>query len=261
MKTTDDFDGSKDVRLVIDVAIPKGRDATRIIQSLTLAFSWFNISLETVDGVRFNQITAVTSSDKIQSTGLIASQAVLTSSNGPVSGSLNVTRELVISTSNAKIDVDLNVFDTEEEHKHPSITLSTSNGGIYARNSLYRGTEGGKGGAYEIVASTKNAKVNITFPTAPVDSTLMLTTSTSNAASEIHLHPTYEGGILISTSNGEARVEIGNEKDPSGEGRERRMDWESVWKSLVVGWVGWGEKKKRGDLAAHTSNGRNTVYV
>lgn len=260
--TTRDADPSKDIRLAIDIAIPKGADATRVIESFTLAFSWFSLSLDTGDDVRFNQITAVSSSDKIESKGLLATQAVITSSNGPVSGSLNVTRELVVSTSNAKIDVDINVFDNEDEPKHPSVTLSTSNGGIFTRNALYRDHESDKGGAYEIVASTKNAQINMNFTTAPIDSTLMLTTSTSNAGSEIHLHPTYEGGLLLSTSNGEARVEIKDDtKDPSGEGRERQLQLDSVWKGLVIGWVGWGEKKKRGDLAAHTSNGRNIVYV
>ncbi|CAG7854938.1 SubName: Full=Uncharacterized protein {ECO:0000313/EMBL:CCA73776.1} [Serendipita indica DSM 11827] len=260
--TTRDADPSKDIRLAIDIAIPKGADATRVIESFTLAFSWFSLSLDTGDDVRFNQITAVSSSDKIESKGLLATQAVITSSNGPVSGSLNVTRELVVSTSNAKIDVDINVFDNEDEPKHPSVTLSTSNGGIFTRNALYRDHESDKGGAYEIVASTKNAQINMNFTTAPIDSTLMLTTSTSNAGSEIHLHPTYEGGLLLSTSNGEARVEIKDDtKDPSGEGRERQLHLDSVWKGLVIGWVGWGEKKKRGDLAAHTSNGRNIVYV
>lgn len=55
----------------------------------------------------------------------MSSEAVLHSSNGPISGEYNVTGTLVVATSNAPVEIDVNL--TSEEDTEGTATISTTN--------------------------------------------------------------------------------------------------------------------------------------
>lgn len=264
--TSDDFDGSKDIRFTIEVLFPRNRALTsspRDMGTFAASLSWFDYTIATLDEVYFQSLTLVTASDKMHSKGVVADKITLVTNNGDVTGNFNVTDEIAISTSNAKIDVDLNVSQIDDE-KPSKVTLSTNNAPVIARNKLYHpGAQGGSsGGNFTMVVSTKNASVDISYGVAPVDSILNCVVSTSNADAKVHLHPTYEGDVTLTTSNGQTSVhQADGIEDPSGQGRERLVAWKHMWRWWLIGWIGWGEKKQAGSLVVSSSNGRIYLYM
>jgi hypothetical protein len=229
------------------------------------ALSWFTYNINTRQHVSFDQLVLTTSSDKISSAGVIANSTIVTSSNGPITGSFNVT-QASLTTTNALIDVDLNIFQKEgETYNGMSAIMSSSNGAVKANVGLYNSNDthsDAQGGKFDLVTSTSNALVNLQFTTAPVDSILGCSVSTSNGPTDVHLHPTYEGSVTLFTSNGETEIHEDDKlEDPSGRGRSRVVVWSRMWKLWWVGWVGWGEKKKAGHLVVKTSNAGNTLWL
>ena len=233
--------------------------------NFTSALSWFTYNVNTRQDVTFDQLTLITGSDKIYSAGVVANSTTATSSNGPITGSFNVT-QASLTTSNALIDVDLNIFQKEGEvYDGMSAVMTTSNGAVKANVGLYYSNDthlDAQGGKFDLVTSTHNALINLQFATAPVDSILGCSVSTSNGPTDVHLHPTYEGSLTLFTSNGETEIHENDKlEDPSGRGRSRVVEWNRRWKLWSIGWVGWGEKKKAGQLVVKTSNGGNTLWL
>ena len=228
----------------------------------TVALSWFDITISTLNDIYFKSLTLTTESDKMHSNGVLADALTMVGNNGDITGRFNITDEATIGTTNAKIDVDLNVFHTGE--KASKITLSTNNAPILARNSLYHlvGKEDAAGGNFSVVASTKNAAVDVSFPVAPVDSLLECVIGTSNGNTKVYLHPTFEGDVTLVTTNGQTTVhQADGIEDPSGRERERIVSWKHMWRWWWIGFVGWGEKKHAGSLVVNTSNANNHLYL
>lgn len=270
--TSRDFDGAKDIRFTVDVYFPKSRSAAlapRDMGKFTSSVSWFDFTIATANGVFFTHLRLSTESDKMHSEGVLAHVVHLSGSNGAITGTFNISEEAAIRTSNAKVDVDLNIFHVEKDGptKATKVTLATSNAPILTRNNLYhvvgsRDDMWSPGGNFSVVVSTKNAAVDVGFATAPVDSLLDLTVGTSNGDTNVYLHPTYEGGVTLMTTNGRAEVHQMEEvEDPSGRGRHRFMMWKEVWRWWLVGWIGWGEKKHAGSLVVRTNNAANRLYI
>lgn len=233
--------------------------------NFTGSLSWFDYTIDTLQDIAFDKLTLATERDKVRSIGVLANSLAVTTTNGAINGSYNVTNDATFTTSNAPIEVDLNLIHEEDKGSKGSIaTLSTSNGHVVAKNALYHlvnGTEA-EGGRFDFVISTKNAPVDVSFSEAPVDSVLDVTVSTSNGGTDVHLHPTYEGSVSLVTTNGITAVHpTPNVEDPSGRERPRVVQWDHRFKLWWLGWVGWGEKKKYGDLTVRTSNGANTLYL
>ncbi|PVF97004.1 hypothetical protein CPB86DRAFT_707903 [Serendipita vermifera] len=272
LQTTKDYDGTKDIRFTIDVLFPKNSEfshSPRNMGKFTSSFSWFQHHVETLDDVSFEELVLSTSSDKIHSSGLIADRLVGSASNGAITGTYNVSTAATISTTNAKIDVDINAFNHGDvPPKGLSIVLSTTNGVINSRANLYsvsddlRDGEAGSGGKFEFIASTKNSPVEVKFPVAPVNSTLKCTVSTSNGDANVYMHPTYEGSVVLTTSNGMTKLhQEEGIKDPAGLDRPRIIKWNVVSRWAWMGWIGWGEQKKVGELTVSSSNGAIVLHV
>jgi DUF4097 and DUF4098 domain-containing protein YvlB len=234
----------------------------------TTSFSWFQTNIETKDDVSFEELIVSSASDKIHSEGVIADQVIASTTNCGITGTYNISKSATLSTSNGKIDVDVNAFNHGDLAKPLSVILSTSNGHIDTRTSLYSvsdsndDSEAGSGGKFEFVASTKNSPVNVSFPIAPVNSTLKCTVSTSNGDANVYMHPTYEGSVMLSTSNGMTKLlQSDDVEDPAGLDRPRTIKWDVISRWAWMGWVGWGEKKKVGELTVSTSNGANILHI
>jgi len=238
--------------------------------AFTSSLSWFGYDVATVDEVSFTQLTLATESDRIHSKGVSADVVTLTGNNGAITGKFNITQSGTISTTNAKIDVDLNIFHMDNNNgpaKPSKVTLSTVNAPVLARNSLYHiigkdNHTATRGGNFSITVSTKNGPVDVSFAAAPVDSILDVAVGTTNGDSNVHLHPTFEGDLTQVTTNGRANIyQLDGIEDPSGRSRDRVITWKQTWTWWMIGWVGWGEKKQAGSLIATTTNGENRLYL
>lgn len=57
----------------------------------------------------------------------MAKEVVFEASNGPILGTYNVTKSMVITTSNGHIDINVNAFNNDTMHP-TSVTATTRNG-------------------------------------------------------------------------------------------------------------------------------------
>ncbi len=57
----------------------------------------------------------------------MAKDLVFVTSNGPILGTYNVTKSMVITTSNGRVDINVNAFNNDATHP-TSVTATTSNG-------------------------------------------------------------------------------------------------------------------------------------
>lgn len=110
-------------------------------------------------------------------------------------------------------------------------------------------------------ATTSNGRLDVVFPTSPVDSLLDFEGKTSNSVADVSLHAAYEGTFSIASSSS---VAIDNEhaSDPTGKGRSRTVSYTQRSRSLMKGQVFWGHEwehhneAETGRAVVRTSNGR-----
>ncbi|KAF4589929.1 hypothetical protein EYR38_009224 [Pleurotus pulmonarius] len=199
----------------------------------------FGLAVENLhDSVSFASITLVSSKMFIAARSLVAKNALLRTSDGPISGSIdspnlrlitsnapisgtfNASKSLHLLTSNAAIHANIGLSNDDDYSS--TALLQTSNGPIRSFINLLRSEESPfAGGIYHIETITSNAPLSVDFPVAPVNSTLSLDGKTSNAPATVSLHPTYEGRFKLITSLFTPVLEKSSVDDPSGRGRER----------------------------------------
>jgi hypothetical protein len=184
-----------------------------------------------------------------------ASTATLLSTNGRLSGSFNVSRALVLHTTNAAVDVAVQLNANTER---TSADIATTNGRLNADLVLAAGTESGWGGAFGVAAGTTNSPLAVDVKDSPADSALTLDAHTSNGRAAATLHRAFEGTFHAHTTTGRVTLNTPEVADPRGEGRERRVD-ELSWdkhSTSVTGHVHWGdeEHKERGAVVLTTTN-------
>jgi len=107
---------------------------------------------------------------------------------------------------------------------------------------------------FTVDASTSNAGLDLTFLSAPADSALLMTASTSLKPARVKLHETYQGTFNVKTSLSAAKVEYDPcQTDPAGEGRSRTVEIRRKW-SAVEGSATWSEEGlELGSVAVRTS--------
>jgi hypothetical protein len=184
-----------------------------------------------------------------------ASSATLLSTNGRLSGSFNVSRALVLHTTNAAVDVAVQLNANTER---TSADIATTNGRLSAALVLAAGTESGWGGAFGVAARTTNSPLAVDVKDSPADSALTLDAHTSNGRAAATLHRAFEGTFHAHTTTGRVTLNTPDVADPRGEGRERLVD-ELSWdkhRTSVTGHVHWGdeEHKERGTVVLTTTN-------
>ena len=214
-------------------------------------------------------------------------------SNGPILGTYNVTKSMVMTTSNARIDISVNTFNNDATHP-TSVTATTSNGYVnpgywgvfFFLNSFYRRIDVKAGlyytgepvldlpssidnlpeksnGTFALNFITSNAGIAVGFMEAPIGNALSLSTTTSNAGVHLDLHPTYEGKVTaIFGSNGGLKIDAKEPKptDPTGRGRERIVEINRVLAGIATGTIAWGTNSQtRGEIAMKSSNGACTL--
>ncbi|KAF8627774.1 hypothetical protein AX17_006139 [Amanita inopinata Kibby_2008] len=199
------------------------------------------------------------------------------SSNGAVGGVFTAKGSLSLKTSNSPIRAQ--VFINTGDEASANLEMITTNG--YAIIALYyayqlaltlgllspiqsdislnqpqdQDQERSNGGDFNVIATTSNSPLRLTFPFAPLDSKLTLHAKTRNSPLQVSLHPTYEGGFKVSSTNFRPSVVVKpGIDDPAGEGRERDVRI-SDQRNQVSGSVSWsGEGKQRGNVDVATTN-------
>ncbi|KAF8058515.1 hypothetical protein FPV67DRAFT_506362 [Lyophyllum atratum] len=202
--------------------------------------------------VHFDNFKLKTANTPISVTSLGAENAVVETRNSPVSGSFNVTSSLKLQTSNAHINVIVNLHN-DDEKAVTDLSMYTSNSGIKGVLTLESAKE--TGGKFQVSGSTSNAPLDLVVSEAPVDSVLLLDAHTSLAPARVELHKTFEGTFSVATSLKRPDVIFdGDVEDPARKERKRKIDVRVVG-GVVSGSTWWSgnEEGLLGKVSIHTS--------
>ncbi|CAE6446051.1 unnamed protein product [Rhizoctonia solani] len=224
----------------------------------------FRHSIEGLGGrVHFEHFSLKGSNSPIESDGLVVSQATIVTSNSKITGKFSTDDSLILKTSNGAIDVDIDVTN-DDTHKASNLELTTSNARIASRISLLTTHDQRpqpRGGHFTVKAATSNGRLDISYPTSPVNSLLDFKGESSNGSADIALHAAYEGSFALSTSNSHVELDDEHPTDPSGKGRNRDVHRIGGRSSRQLsGTIFWGNEKdhdknaETGRVVVSTSN-------
>ncbi|CAE6512673.1 unnamed protein product [Rhizoctonia solani] len=232
---------------VVTVTLPTAYQSNLDLNAFATNVDNFRHSIEGLGSrVYFEHLSLKGSNGAIESDGLTVSQATIATSNSKISGKFSADDSLVLKTTNGAIDTDIDITN-DDTHKSSSVDLTTSNARIASRISLLT-THGQrpqpKGGHFTVKATTSNGRLDISYPTSPVDSLLDFQGETSNGSADIALDAAYEGTFALSTSNGRAELDKERTSDPSGKGRSRIVHKDGGWSpKKISGSIFWGDEK------------------
>jgi len=199
------------VRYDIVVEFPENHPVIKRFES-DVVNSMYEID-ELEGKILFETLSLRGSNGHIHSKSFFAQWADIGTSNGRIEGHYNASDFLQLHTSNGKIDADIDF--NQDTSKKATLSLITSNAALEARLSLHNSTDSGISN-FDVTSRTSNGKINVAFLDAPVDSTLAFRASTSNAATEVSLHPTFEGHFTLQSSLVTPDVREHRVEDPSG---------------------------------------------
>lgn len=162
--------------------------------------------------------------------------------NNPISGKFSVTRRIDLGTSNGAIDAEISIENSGD--KPSSVSLSTRNAPVKSEISLFTYSKENIGGSFNVFVTSDHAPLQITFPTAPIKSSLRFTVRASNSSIQATLPPSYEGSLMLRSfelpESLKHTVEYQTEaEDPSGKGRVRKVEVEETATGYVDGKVSW----------------------
>ncbi|KAF5321149.1 hypothetical protein D9619_002088 [Psilocybe cf. subviscida] len=246
------------VNFDIVVTLPEGasKASPRLIKSFVTDIPNTSQELQDLSSLLFDSITIKGSNSAIKVAALRAHEGTLITSNGHISGKFDTDSNLSLKTSNGGIDIDV-ALSANKTDSTIKLNAVTSNAKMRAGVSLLSSKH--EGGNFEVTTKTSNGRSSVSIPDAPVDSKLLLTSTTSNAHADVSLHPTYEGKFVVTTSRS-SKIEVivdDKVKDPSGQQRKRSRVGLSR-RGSHSGEVFWGdksEKTKDGVVKLATSNG------
>ncbi|KAF8678714.1 diphthine synthase [Rhizoctonia solani] len=252
------------IQWTVTVTFPTASQSPLDLNAFATDIGNFRHSIEGLgDRVRFEHLSLKGSNGAVESNGLSVSQATITTSNSKISGKFSATDSLVLKTTNGAIDTDIDITN-DDTHKASSLTLESSNARITSRISLLTTHDQRpqpKGGHFIVRATTSNGRLNISYPTTPVNSLLDFTGETSNSSADVALDAAFEGTFAISTSNSHVDLDDGTPSDPSGKGRKRIVHQTQGSSKAVSGYAFWGNEKdhdrnaETGHVVVSTSNG------
>jgi hypothetical protein len=82
--------------------------------------------------------------------------------------------------------------------------------------------------------------LSVSFSSGPPESRLVFDGSTRNAPARVALDPAFEGGFLLQTTQFRPTVHLTpGVEDPTGRGRQRKMNDRVVGGRAVIGNVSW----------------------
>ncbi|KAL6300094.1 hypothetical protein BKA93DRAFT_741210 [Sparassis latifolia] len=195
-----------------------------------------------LDTIHFNSFTVKTSNADVSVMGISANRISITTWNRPIEGTFRASSSLSLHTLNAHIDADVTLLH-DNDPVPITLDMMTSNGAIKANVNLVSTSVNGTGGTFRTVAATSNGPLHLAYPTAPVDSRLLIDGRTSNGPVSATLHKTYEGSLSLSNSASPIpAVEFDSTvEDPAREGRTRNLQLHRINSGSVIveGQVVW----------------------
>jgi hypothetical protein len=212
--------------------------------------------------VTFDSFSLVTSNSPVYVEDVSANKVYVESSNGPIRGAFNASDSITLKTSNAIIRAQVGLSDDASDDDSAYAQLKTSNAPIDSSFKLR--TRRGTGGDFKIEAETSNNRLELSFPTSPIDSALYVKGETSNGPATVSLNPAYEGGFTLRTSQFTPVLEKHDQHDPSGRGRRREIWTSSSRKGFMQGsieWVPSGDGRSGSHVDVKTSNAGITLKV
>ncbi|KAL0574811.1 hypothetical protein V5O48_007148 [Marasmius crinis-equi] len=127
-----------------------------------------------------------------------ARELIIETSHAPVQGVMKASEALSIKTSHSPIDV--NVTLESDDSSFTSIEFENTASSINARVALISSAD--EGGKYEVEVTAPHTALNLTFPSAPVNSVLRLESVTTENPCHIVLPPQYEGSFSLTSLGG-----------------------------------------------------------
>ncbi|KAH8827853.1 hypothetical protein DL96DRAFT_1709174 [Flagelloscypha sp. PMI_526] len=242
-----------EVRLVFpEHAVPA------LVKALATSMHNYKIDLELGDAVSFETLHLGTTNSKITYNGpklFVSKTLTVKSTNGGIFGNFNSSNTLYLETSNAPIEVDVILNSSRNSANPTSAIFRTSNGRIIASYDLLSADS--TGGSFTIHSRTSNSKTALDIKTAPVDSTMNIISHTSNSLNEVSVPSAFEGNYVLETSNAIPEIKVSEKEDPSGRGRERKIDQKYISRGHAFGTIGWSDEgKTRGNLHIKSSNAK-----
>ncbi|KAI0753418.1 hypothetical protein C8Q80DRAFT_1095853 [Daedaleopsis nitida] len=231
------------------------------INSLTTDLPLFVHHLPELASVYFQKLKLHATNTPINADLVAGDLMIFEASNAAIHGTFNASSSLVLKTTNAPINVHVNLMNADE--RFTTLTMRTSNGRIDGNISLASNTSDSTKGKYWVSARTANAPLRLAFVDAPVDSTLTLEADTANFPAEVSLHKTFEGKFDISSSMWwTPEVQWHPVEDPAKRERKRQVSVGQVARSHVRGNVAWDEDgKNRGEVTLKTSNSPVRLFL
>jgi hypothetical protein len=224
-----------ELRFHISVRFPKSSEIKDLKTFLPLFTHYFPKT-----DVRFKALSVHSANFPIFAESLLVESGKVRTSNSAIKGNFTVTNSLEITTSNAPIVVNVTMNNAEKENP-TKLFVQTSNAPLKSNLALISTSSRGTGGQFIVETLTSNSPLVVKFPYAAIDSVLHLSAKTSNSPAFVELNPAYEGTFSLTTSIFRPRVDVNeNVEDPTGEGRQREVDFNTVGKELK-GSVHWGD--------------------
>ncbi|TFK50921.1 hypothetical protein OE88DRAFT_1747839 [Heliocybe sulcata] len=216
----------------------------------------FSQQLGALEGsVYFDSLALRSSNARIAAQSVKAKSARIETSNSPIEGVYKTDRYLSLVTSNARIQAQVGLYN-DDGVRATELVMTTSNSNIESEISMHSTASSHTGGSFKSTLTTKNGRIDVSHPDAPVDALLDFTASSTNSGVTVQLHPAYEGGFELGTSNARAVVDVGGKvPDPKRRGRERRVWQEGGQRGAVRGEVYWEEERRgAGRVVVRSSN-------
>jgi len=190
--------------------------------------------------VEFGSVHLKTSSMPISILGMTADDVRITSSDGLISGILNITSNVEVVTQNAPIFAII-TMNNQDPTKDVKAVLQTLNSPVDAQLNLR--TPSSQGGSFTVDARTLNAHVQLATAEQPLHSNVSLTARTMRAPVTIIMHPAFEGSFsLYSNVRSGALLTPHATQDPEGLGRSRRFRVARSTNGTSEGQVWWGDR-------------------
>lgn len=202
---------------------------------------------------------------------LSARQLSLTTANARIEGSFFAESSLSIETSNAPIDVKVELLNEHDAHPTTAnlittnayVTLSLHNAlakhhfsvihSTWQLSALrYHGSSSwpGYGGSFDISAETTNGVMRHTMTVAPIQPKIKFAARTTDAASAVSLYRTFEGSWELKSNQSPEEVNVTAdfqpEDDPEKRHREPSLRVYSYNRGIVEGAFSWERAKRLG---------------
>jgi hypothetical protein len=235
----------------VRVRLPKPKDAVLYLPSFESDLPLFRHHVNG-QGLIFGNLTLSTVHEPIFGKAIEAEYASVSTVNAPIFGDFKASSSIRLATANAPIHASLGLFN-EDADSPTTARVETTHAHINVSSTLTAGADNG-GGGFAIDAATVRGRIDLQFPSAPVDSVLVLKAETVLAHIDVRLHPTFQGAFALETVHAPVKLDDSSDaEDPAGEGRKRVVKLDYDTKGSVKGETWWGDGKPLGAVSLKTT--------